>query len=576
MSAIDWQKLAHHRRAPWLIAGVILVASLVGVFTIPILDRDEARFAQATAQMLETGDYVEIRFLDDARNKKPVGIHWMQAASVWLTSSETAREIWAYRLPSVLGALLAALAAFFAGCRLIGREAGFAGALLLSASVLLPSEAGIAKTDAMLAATAAFGFFGLAGLRTAASTREARLFALMVWIAMGLGTLVKGPITPMAVGLGILVLFAWERRLDWARPLLWWPAILAGTAIILPWFIAIQLATDGAFLMEALGQDVGPKLVSGHESHDGFIGLHLVLVSALFFPAILTLPAGIRAAIKARAEDSKLGQAVRLIMAFIIPTWLVFEIMPTKLPHYTLPLYPALAVLAGLGLVRLKETAAVWRWLGAGLAVFGTSLGGPGLAIFLTTTGGAPVWLGVSVAVAFSVLALGAALATGLGKPGTALVLAVVSGLAGHAGVRGLVLPAASEYWLSRDAAHAALVLAEQAREGPILSSFTEPSLVFTLGGRVTLTDPAEFATQVVDPATPTTYIIDESRWLRSDSGPVSEADQATRRAWLDRLRAAACATTSLEGVNYSRGDDSVTVSIFVTGCSPSQEGQNS
>ena len=110
MSAIDWQKLAQHRRAAWMIAGVILLASLAGVFTIPILDRDEARFAQATAQMLETGDFVEIRFLDDARNKKPVGIHWLQAASVWLTSSETAREIWAYRLPSVLGALLAALA----------------------------------------------------------------------------------------------------------------------------------------------------------------------------------------------------------------------------------------------------------------------------------------------------------------------------------------------------------------------------------------------------------------------------------------------------------------------------------
>lgn len=574
MSAIDWQKLAQHRRAAWMIAGVILLASLAGVFTIPILDRDEARFAQATAQMLETGDFVEIRFLDDARNKKPVGIHWLQAASVWLTSSETAREIWAYRLPSVLGALLAALAAYFAGRRLVGREAGFAGALLLSASVLLPAEAGIAKTDAMLAATAAFGFLGLAGLRTATSSREAKLFALLVWTGVGMGALIKGPITPMAVGFCILALFAWERRLNWAKPLLWWPAILAGVAIVLPWFIAIQIATGGAFLMEALGQDVGPKLVSGHESHDGFIGLHLVLISALFFPAILTLPAGIRAAVTARSEHTDLGAAVRLITAFVIPTWLVFEIMPTKLPHYTLPLYPALAVLAGLGLTRLKHTAALWRWLGAGLAIFGASLGGPGLAIFLTQTGGAPVWLGVSVAISFSVLALGAAIATGLRRTGTALALAVLSGLVGHAGVRGIVLPSAEEYWLSRDAARAALQLAGQAPDRPILSSFTEPSLVFTLGGRVTLTDPSEFAESTINSANPTTYIIDESRWLRSDAGPVSEADQATRRAWLERLRTQACNTTSLEGVNYSRGDDPVQVSIFVTGCTDPQQGQ--
>ena len=56
--------------------------SCPGFFNIPPVDRDEARFAQATKQMVETGDYVDIRFQDDVRYKKPVGIYWMQAAAV--------------------------------------------------------------------------------------------------------------------------------------------------------------------------------------------------------------------------------------------------------------------------------------------------------------------------------------------------------------------------------------------------------------------------------------------------------------------------------------------------------------
>ena len=78
-----------------LIAAFAALTACAGVFSLPPLDRDESRFAQATAQMLETGDFVTIRFQEDERNKKPVGIHWLQAASVAAFSDVAAREIWA-------------------------------------------------------------------------------------------------------------------------------------------------------------------------------------------------------------------------------------------------------------------------------------------------------------------------------------------------------------------------------------------------------------------------------------------------------------------------------------------------
>ena len=69
-------------RGPLLAALIAMIAGLPGVFALPPLDRDESRFAQATAQMLETDDYVSINYQDRPRDKKPVGIHWLQAISV--------------------------------------------------------------------------------------------------------------------------------------------------------------------------------------------------------------------------------------------------------------------------------------------------------------------------------------------------------------------------------------------------------------------------------------------------------------------------------------------------------------
>src|SRR5437762_9157261 len=95
-----------------LLAGLCLLLYLPGIAAIPPLDRDEARFAQATRQMLETGDFLRIRFQDEARNKKPAGIHWLQAAAVSAFAGPDSNAIWPYRLPSIIGALGAVLLTF--------------------------------------------------------------------------------------------------------------------------------------------------------------------------------------------------------------------------------------------------------------------------------------------------------------------------------------------------------------------------------------------------------------------------------------------------------------------------------
>src|SRR5580693_3878161 len=153
---IEFVTFSHTRAAIFLIlCGLLLF--LPGFFTIPPIDRDEARFAQATKQMVETGDFVDIRFQDDVRYKKPVGIYWMQSAAVEAASAlglpKAQLRIWLYRVPSLIGALGAVLLTYWTALAFVTRRGAIFAGLILGSSVLLGVEARLAKTDAMLLLT---------------------------------------------------------------------------------------------------------------------------------------------------------------------------------------------------------------------------------------------------------------------------------------------------------------------------------------------------------------------------------------------------------------------------------------
>src|SRR6202008_1602769 len=114
-------------------------------------------FAQATKQMVETGDYVDIRFQNEVRYKKPVGIYWLQAAAVKLGEKlgvpEARTTIWLYRIPSLIGAVGAVLLTYWAALAFVTRRGAVFAALMMCSSVLLSAEARLGKTDAMLLLT---------------------------------------------------------------------------------------------------------------------------------------------------------------------------------------------------------------------------------------------------------------------------------------------------------------------------------------------------------------------------------------------------------------------------------------
>ena len=135
---------------------------LPGLSRLPVIDRDEARYAQASVQMAESGDLLNIRFQDEARNKKPAGAYWAQTAMIKAFAGPDTRKLWAQRLPSVLGALISILLLYWGGLKLVGRDAAFIAASLLAVSLIFVFEGHIAKTDALLCATTTALFASIA------------------------------------------------------------------------------------------------------------------------------------------------------------------------------------------------------------------------------------------------------------------------------------------------------------------------------------------------------------------------------------------------------------------------------
>ena len=86
---------------------------LIGIFKLPVLDRDEARFATASKTMIYEKEYIDIKMYDEPRYKKPVGIYWLQVASNYLFGFYPYDEISIYRLPSICSIFISFIIIFF-------------------------------------------------------------------------------------------------------------------------------------------------------------------------------------------------------------------------------------------------------------------------------------------------------------------------------------------------------------------------------------------------------------------------------------------------------------------------------
>ncbi len=546
-----------------LLAGLMLLAAIAlgylpGQAGVPPLDRDEPRYTQATKQMLETGDYVRIRFQDAPRHKKPVGIHWLQAAAAKASGLGADAPLWVYRIPSLLGALSALLLSVWVARAFLPMRLALAVGAIFGATIIIGVEARLAKTDAVLLATILLAQGALARLWL--SERRPLGVALLFWVALGAGILVKGPIAPMVCGLTIAALTIVDRRriLSELRPLV---GIPLAAAVCLPWYLAIYAATDGQFFVAAVGKDFLGKAAGGQEGHGAPPLTHLGLFFAVGWPLAPFALAALWRAVKLRSD------AILFAAAWVVPAWIVFELTPTKLPHYTLPLLPGIALAAVASLAVATPPRAL-RAL-AGAMVLAAPLGVLVAAVFAPTifaglTADDPSLVAdfphvtvIALATVAAVAALAGAVAIWRGTPLLApavLAPVVVASVIAQATIWGVALPAVTPIWLSPRLV-AAAGEASPCADPRIISvgGFNEPSLVFLAGTDTALLDADEAARAIT---------------LSGEGCAVI----AARANGVDAVReaAAAAGVTLTEkghvtGFNISKGDP-IDLTLFVRG----------
>lgn len=483
-----------HGRAVLVLVLVALLNILPGFFAIPPTDRDESRFAQATKQMIETGDYVDIRFQDTSRYKKPVGIYWLQAGVVKAAHAlgvpDAMTSIWLYRIPSLLGAIGSVLLTYWAALAFVSRRAALMAGLMMATCLLLSVEGRIAKTDAclLLTAVAAMGAMARAYLpeqRVKLDGRAAWTVPAVFWTAMAASVLLKGPVVPLIVGLTAITLVIVDRSIKWLLALRPFIGVAWFALLVLPWFVAITLRAGDGFFAESVGQDLFSKLFQGQESHGAPPGYYLLLFWATFWPGAALAGLATPAIFATRHEPG-----AKFLLAWIVPTWVLFELVVTKLPHYVLPLYPAIAILiagvVGSNVLSSKlwlERGTIW-WFIVPLLLGLTGLLG---LIVIGRQFGLLAWpvIGAAVVMGFRAWQL-------YGSDGAehALLRGAVAALLVSTAIFGLVIPALHSAFPSMALAK---VLRDSGCQDPVAASagYHEPSLVFLAGTETRLTDGA-------------------------------------------------------------------------------------
>ncbi|WP_298820658.1 glycosyltransferase family 39 protein [uncultured Roseibium sp.] len=538
----------HDITAPFLLLFLSLVLFVPGQWTVPPLDRDEPRFTQATKQMLETEDYIDIRFQEQARHKKPVGIYWLQAAAAKISGQDAEAPLWVYRLPSIIGSTMSVLAAFWLARAFMGP----AGALLVGGftalAIIVGVEARLAKTDAVLLATVIIAQGALARIWLKQQNERLWTLSFVFWTAFAGSILIKGPVGPMVVGLTVVGLMAMKRQVAWfkaASPLV---GIVWTILLVSPWLVAIWMATDGAFFTEAIGKDLLGKVREGQESHGAPPLTHLGAMLGVFWP----LPAFFLIALPLIWRERK-SPLVVFATAWFLPSWVIFELVATKLPHYTMPLLPALALPVAAALIEGAGTNSrkTLRWIAAvllaapaiGLAV--AAFAGP----FVLGTWPSPP--GAVIVTLGAMFALAAASRILRGPALYSLPAVTMAGVCAAIGVWGFVGPALTPIWVSPRLVAALDEIpgcADASRRQVVTSGFHEPSFIFLEGT----------GTQIISPKSAAEFLNETASAEKGSCriAVIESREEATFLAASKEIGLVPEVRKRVDGLNINGGDD--------------------
>ena len=350
------QLAARPQRAILLLSLVLLLA---GNWILPLTDRDETRFAEASREMLQRGDFVVPWFNGAWRFDKPILIYWCQSACYRVFGAND----FAARLPSVLFTTATALLLVRWGRKIADAKTAFLAGAMFVAGLHVVIIGRVATADmAMVFFVTLAVWSGWELTRPENPTRK--IWWWIFYVTLALGFLAKGPVAWLP--LGGLVLGRGLRKNSFRLPLLETVVGLVVTMMLAAlWGIPALVQTGGKYFDIGMGEHVFHRSVGVNDGHGlagalGFIAtlpLYFVTFFVSFFPWSTRVPSALRRWWPERDRDD-LGQYL-LMQALLV--FVVFSLVRTKLPHYTLPAFPCIALWLALHLGREQNSFA---WFG--------------------------------------------------------------------------------------------------------------------------------------------------------------------------------------------------------------------
>jgi 4-amino-4-deoxy-L-arabinose transferase-like glycosyltransferase len=340
-----------------LFLAVVFIDSL-GDNSLPLIDRDEPRFAEASREMRQSGDFVIPRVNGEYRFDKPPLIYWCQVGTVLLLGESD----FSVRFPSALFAAATAVLTAVWGARLYGPRIGLWSGIIFGTCLQLFIHGRAAVADMPMIC------FFLSATWIAwerISQPKSRWLWFGFYVSLALGFLAKGPIALLPILFPAIFHLSQRKRFSFhigSAGL----GVALFIAIVGTWGIPALVATKGEFFAIGIGRHVVMRSVAPMQSHgaNGLIGyflslpFYLITLFFSFFPWCIYLPGTF---FQLRRGLDLPG---RYLLGGVVLVFLVFTLIQTKLPHYTLPAFPLLAILTAKHL----RSSAFARWT-AGIVV---------------------------------------------------------------------------------------------------------------------------------------------------------------------------------------------------------------
>jgi len=321
---------------------LLLVAACLffaGLGRLPLLDPDEGRNAEVAREMLASGDWVTPHYDTLPYLDKPAVFFWLVAGSFRTFGVSE----WAARFPSALMALGTMFLVWLLARRMFGDAAGLRAALVFVSSPLALGLARIVIFDMTLTF---FVALAMVSFRMAEDRDFQRWPPDLVFFgAMGIATIIKGPVGFLLPLLSLLAYEAARGKIRELKRLRWGLGILVFLAVALPWFFAVSMRNPG-FPRYAFWQESILRFATGHAHRSGSIFYYLPVYFAGFFPwSLVLLFVALNRLRGWKALRQEQHRATLFLLSWAAVVFLFFSISRSKLPAYFLPALIPLSIL---------------------------------------------------------------------------------------------------------------------------------------------------------------------------------------------------------------------------------------